>query len=84
VKPTEMEEFILLCKKHGVMRAKYEDLEIDFGRTPDAGPDAKKMKELALAMEQDVLTGEQALFGSAPQAVTYEQVQAMIKQVNGG
>jgi hypothetical protein len=84
VTPKELEVFLVLCKKFGVSRFKAEGVEVEFMPTAAAGPDAKKMEILAKALGQDVLTDEQALFGSAPQAVSQDQIAEMIKRMNGG
>lgn len=79
--PKALEAFIVLCKKHGIVQARVGEVELHFSYIPKFDP--KKALELANAFQGGTMTGEDALFGSAPQFVNREQVEEMLAAMRG-
>jgi hypothetical protein len=79
--PKALEQFIVLCKKHGIVQARVGEVELHFSYVPKFDP--KKALDLANAMAGATMTGEEALFGSAPQFASKEQVDEMLAAMRG-
>jgi hypothetical protein len=79
--PKTLEAFIVLCKKHGILQARVGEVELHFSYVPKFDP--KKALELAESLAGASMSGEQALFGSAPQFASQEQVETMLAQMRG-
>jgi hypothetical protein len=74
---------IKLCKAQGVQRVKLGVVELDFAPPADPGPDGEGMRALAEALGRGTMGDEEALFASAPQFRTAEQIEAMTKAMTG-
>jgi hypothetical protein len=80
----DFEKFVLLCKKHGVLSARCDGVEVTLAPEAAAGPVPREMRELAEALAEGTATDHDMLFHSAPRGVTPEQVEAYRKQLLGG
>lgn len=74
---------IKLCKAQGVQRLKMGEIELDLAPQPVPGPDGEGMRSLAEALAGGTMTDEDALFASAPQFRTSEQIETMMKAFTG-
>jgi hypothetical protein len=79
-----VEQFMVLCAKHGVVKARYQDVEIDFGRPAGGRPVPREMEGFAAALAAGALSDEQALFGSAGQPVGPAEMEALLKRFTTG
>ena len=74
---------IKLCKAQGVQRLKMGEIELDLVPQSVPGPDGEGMRALAEALAGGTMTDEDALFASAPQFRTPEQIEQMTKAMMG-
>jgi len=74
---------IKLCKAQGVRRLRFGEVEVELGVAPAPGPDGEGMRKLAEALAGGTMTDEDALFASAPQFRTTEQIETMMKAFTG-
>jgi hypothetical protein len=79
--PKALEAFIILCKKHSIVQARVGEVELHFGYPVKF--DATKALEMANALSGATMTNEEALFGSAPQFASQEQVEAALAAMRG-
>jgi len=81
ITPAGLEKLIILCKRHGLTQAKFGEVELHFGYPVKF--DATKALEMANALSGGTMTNEEALFGSAPQFASKEQVDEMLAAMRG-
>ena len=81
ITPAGLEKLIILCKKHSLTQARFGEVELHFSYIPKFDP--VKALEMANAFSGGTMTGEEALFGSAPQFASKEQVDEMLAAMRG-